>query len=41
MGVPICEIALTLRRSESAVRNKAGLHGISLAAVAVADAVRL
>jgi hypothetical protein len=29
-GVPLNRIADTLRRSECAVRNKAGIHGISL-----------
>lgn len=29
-GVPVKRIADTLRRSEHAVRNKAGIHGISL-----------
>lgn len=29
-GDSICAIAEQLRRSESAIRNKAGLHGISL-----------
>jgi hypothetical protein len=29
-GVPLNRIAHTLRRSECAVRNKAGIHGISL-----------
>jgi hypothetical protein len=29
-GVPLNRIADTLRRSEYAVRNKAGIHGISL-----------
>jgi hypothetical protein len=29
-GVPLKCIAATLRRSEYAVRNKAGIHGISL-----------
>jgi hypothetical protein len=30
IGAPVSEIALALGRSESAIRNKAGLHGISL-----------
>ena len=30
MGAPVGDIALALGRSESAIRNKAGLHGISL-----------
>lgn len=30
-GAPIDEIARTLKRSASAIRNKAGMHGISLA----------
>lgn len=29
-GTPPDAIAVTLRRTESAVRNKAGMHGISL-----------
>ena len=29
-GTPIARIAARLRRSPSAIRNKAGLHGISL-----------
>lgn len=29
-GVPLRSIAATLRRSESAIRNKAGMHGISI-----------
>lgn len=29
-GVAPADIALRLRRTESAIRNKAGLHGISL-----------
>jgi hypothetical protein len=29
-GVPLHEIAATLRRSESAIRNKAAIHGISI-----------
>lgn len=29
-GLPVSAIAARLRRSESAIRNKAGLHGISL-----------
>ena len=29
-GVPVDAIAATLRRSASAVKNKAGMHGISL-----------
>jgi len=31
-GLPVSAIAAQLRRSESAIRNKAGLHGISLRA---------
>lgn len=30
-GLPVSEIAGELRRTVSAVRNKAGMHGISLA----------
>jgi hypothetical protein len=29
-GIALASIAAALRRSESAVRNKAGMHGISL-----------
>ena len=29
-GTPLDAIATTLRRTESAIRNKAGMHGISL-----------
>jgi hypothetical protein len=29
-GLPLNLISTTLRRSESAIRNKAGMHGISL-----------
>jgi hypothetical protein len=33
-GMPVPTIAATLRRSESAIRNKAGMHGISLRRIA-------
>ncbi|WP_129778448.1 hypothetical protein [Peristeroidobacter soli] len=33
-GVAPADIALRLRRTESAIRNKAGLHGISLRSAA-------
>ena len=29
-GLPVASIALALRRSEFSIRNKAGIHGISL-----------
>ncbi|WP_161811870.1 hypothetical protein [Steroidobacter agaridevorans] len=29
-GVPVSSIASTLRRSESSIKNKAGMHGIPL-----------
>ena len=32
-GASVSEIAKQLRRSESAIRNKAGMHGISVRAV--------
>ncbi len=32
LGTTVGEIASALERSESAIRNKAGLHGISLSA---------
>ncbi|GFE85927.1 hypothetical protein GCM10011488_08810 [Steroidobacter agaridevorans] len=34
IGAPVSDIASALGRSESAIRNKAGLHGISLMGVA-------
>lgn len=35
-GMPLQAIAVALRRSESAIRNKAGLHGIALRRIAAA-----
>jgi hypothetical protein len=34
IGAPVSDIASALGRSESAIRNKAGLHGIALTSAA-------
>jgi len=39
-GLPLEEIAIALGRSQCAVRNKAGIHGISLKRAHSADLVK-